>query len=753
MRADPALARDAPDAAGHGPADPPRPVQGPRGPRGIRARLVLLVLATLLPVLLFTGLLAWRFAAGERGAVERDILQRATALAREVDSEVDSVAAALRAVAASAEFRDADLPRLHAQLGAVSRLLGGPIAYRDTDGRLLLHSALPLDAPLPPTPLDAAFRAIPADTAVYVGDLATNPVGGQPVWGIVLPASDAAGRRRFLAIGLHPRALLPVLRRATPGPGWTTAVLDRNNRIVIRSARPDETIGQFVAGVRESAGLVWRTVNPDAVPVVAAGAALASGWTVAVSLPAATVDAPLRRAAYSLAAIGLATFAAAAGAALVVGGRIARSIGSLAAGAAALGAGRPMPPIRTDLREVAEVAEALSDAAATATARSAALADREAALARTQRLARVGGFEIEVTHGPDGPRFQNFRSPEYLLLHGLTPEAVEEPHLAWERRIHREDRDRVAAEFARAIAGREATYAQEYRIVTPAGELRSISARAEIERDEQGRARHIRGVHLDVTELRRAEARLRENEMALAAAEERLRLALEAGDLVAWEVDTASGIGTASSGHFRLLGLPMPPDGHSLLRDWEKVVLPEDRPVQDAARRRAMEGDGTYHAEIRIRRPVDGAIRWISSVGRRVPGTRRVIGVYADATERKAAEETLRARVRDAVAAAEAAQAPSPRPGNWKRWATLPVASRTTSTTSSRSSPPASRCCASARESPATRAPQGCSTGLPARRSAAPPSSRACSPSRAGRNCGWRWSMPPRSSPRSARWW
>ena len=208
------------------------------GSRGIRSRLLLLALATLLPVLAFAGLVAWRFAEAERAAVEREVLSRAAALAREVDGQVATVVGTLRALAASVEFQQADLPRLHGALVAVARVLGGPIAYRDEDGRLLLHSALPPpsapDAAPTATPLDAAFREIPPDAESYVGDLVTNPVGGAPVWGVVVPARDAEGRRRFLAIGLHPRALLETLRRAAPGQGWTAAIVDRASRVVIR---------------------------------------------------------------------------------------------------------------------------------------------------------------------------------------------------------------------------------------------------------------------------------------------------------------------------------------------------------------------------------------------------------------------------------------------------------------------------------------------------------------------------------------
>jgi hypothetical protein len=354
-------------------APPPEPLRQ-RGP-GIRTRLVLLALATLLPVLLFAGIVAWRFAEAERAAVERDVLLRATALAREVEAEVATAASALRALSASAAFREPDPTGLQATLVAVAGILGGPIAVRDAEGRILLHSALPPDALPAATPLDAAFRAIPRDADPYVGDLATNPVSGEPVWGVILPARDADGRVRFLALGRHPRVLLPVLRRATPGPGWTTAVVDRASRIVIRgTGREEMLIGETApSAFREGAGRVWRTVNPDGVPVVAAGAATAFGWTVGVSLPAAIVDAPLRRATFALGAMGLATLAAAAGLALLLGGRIARAVGALAGAAAALGAGRRAAVARSGLREVDEVAAALSEAASTAAARGDAL--------------------------------------------------------------------------------------------------------------------------------------------------------------------------------------------------------------------------------------------------------------------------------------------------------------------------------------------------------------------------------------------
>src|ERR1700742_144470 len=77
-----------------------------------------------------------------------------------------------------------------------------------------------------------------------------------------------------------------------------------------------------------------------------------------------------------------------------------------------------------------------------------ALQDREAELARIQRIARVGGVEVDFREG-----FKNRRSPEYLVIHGLPPDAIHESHEDWVNRIHPEDRERTVQNFIDAIKG------------------------------------------------------------------------------------------------------------------------------------------------------------------------------------------------------------------------------------------------------------------------------------------------------------
>src|SRR5437016_10684501 len=123
-----------------------------------------------------------------------------------------------------------------------------------------------------------------------------------------------------------------------------------------------------------------------------------------------------------------------------------------------------------------------------------ALQEREAELARIQRIARVGGLEIDFRDG-----VKNRRSPEYLHVHGLPPDAANETYEDWVNRIHPEDRERTTRHLFEVLKGKSEDYSAEYRIVRPSdGESRWIRVVAKIERDPAGRALRLVGADLDV---------------------------------------------------------------------------------------------------------------------------------------------------------------------------------------------------------------------------------------------------------------
>src|ERR1700760_4008607 len=139
---------------------------------------------------------------------------------------------------------------------------------------------------------------------------------------------------------------------------------------------------------------------------------------------------------------------------------------------------------------------------------SVALRDREAELARVQQIGRIGGLEVDLTTG-----FRNRRSPEYLHIHGLPPDAANESHEDWVRRIHPEDREANEKKFHDAVASDVRDYTVQYRIIRPSdGETRWISVKSTIERDANGRAIRLVGAHSDVTEQVEADLALRQSE-------------------------------------------------------------------------------------------------------------------------------------------------------------------------------------------------------------------------------------------------
>lgn len=264
--------------------------------------------------------------------------------------------------------------------------------------------------------------------------------------------------------------------------------------------------------------------------------------------------------------------------------------------------------------------------------RTAALAESEARLRRVQQIGRVGGFEIDLVTGA------NHRSAEYMRLQGRLPCAAQERHADWVHRLHPEDRARAEAIFLRAISdgSGETRYAQDYRILTPAGEIRWIAARAEIERDGTGRALRMVGAHVDVTELKAAQA-------AVAESATRLRAALAGARMGVWERDMAgSGCWDARAAEI-FAGFTS--DAIPERTDFLARIHPEDRAAYCAAVDAAIAPGGMdhYEVEFRMARP-DGRLCWVRSHGavvERDPAgghALRLAGVAQDITGQRVAE-------------------------------------------------------------------------------------------------------------------
>jgi PAS domain S-box-containing protein len=280
-----------------------------------------------------------------------------------------------------------------------------------------------------------------------------------------------------------------------------------------------------------------------------------------------------------------------------------------------------------------------------------ALREREAELARVQQIGRIGGLEVDLTTG-----FRNRRSPEYLLIHGLPPDAVHETHEDWVRRIHPDDREATEKKFRDAVAGGVRDYAVRYRIIRPSdGELRWISVKSTIERDADGKAVRLVGAHSDITEQVDAERALQQSE-----AEQR-KLAGQLAELNAtlaerveektrerdriWNVSQdlllvadRNGVWqTVNPAWTRTLGWS---EAELLNRTSQWLEHPDDGGVTRAHVEKLRSNTTTVRFESRFRHK-DGSYRWLSWTG--VSDNDCIYAVARDVTAEKAATDRLKA--------------------------------------------------------------------------------------------------------------
>jgi PAS domain S-box-containing protein len=280
-----------------------------------------------------------------------------------------------------------------------------------------------------------------------------------------------------------------------------------------------------------------------------------------------------------------------------------------------------------------------------------ALREREAELARVQQIGRIGGLEVDLRTG-----FRNRRSPEYLLIHGLPPDAVNETHEDWVQRVHPDDREATEKKFRDAVAGNVRDYTVRYRIIRPSdGEPRWISVKSTIERDADGNPMRLVGAHSDITEQVEAERALQQSE-----AEQR-KLAGQLAELNAtlaerveektrerdriWNVSQdlllvadRNGVWqTVNPAWTRTLGWS---EAELLNRTSEWLDHPDDGGITRAHVRKLLAGDTTVRFESRFRHK-DGTYRWLSWTG--VSDKDRIYAVARDVTADKAATDRLKA--------------------------------------------------------------------------------------------------------------
>ncbi|WP_437821047.1 PAS domain-containing protein [Sorangium sp. So ce1078] len=268
---------------------------------------------------------------------------------------------------------------------------------------------------------------------------------------------------------------------------------------------------------------------------------------------------------------------------------------------------------------------------------SESLRKNEERLRRASRAGRIGVWEMNVSSGTA------LWTPEACALFGHEggrPRGGPVEYECWIESIHPEDRESATRAVDRAIeqarAGLpDAQYKDEYRVLHVDGTILWLESSGAFERT--GHDLVMLGVVRDVTERKRVEEALRENEA-------RLRLALRAGQTGVWDWDFVTDRVVWSDEMYGVFGLP-PGTFEGTFEAFGRMVHPDDRKRIQAELEAAIEGRAGYDNEFRVVRP-DGQIRWITNLGivqhDEAGKPRSMVGTATDITEKRAAADAIR---------------------------------------------------------------------------------------------------------------
>lgn len=252
-----------------------------------------------------------------------------------------------------------------------------------------------------------------------------------------------------------------------------------------------------------------------------------------------------------------------------------------------------------------------------------------------QDMTDIGGWSVDLRDGrPDEATWTDGLYDLFGLSRDTAP-PVEDVFSYY----HPEDRERHRAAVDRAVDTGEG-WDQELRLIDTEGAVRWVRniGRPVV---EDGTVVEIHGAIQDITEWRAFQEELRRSR-------ERLRMAVEAGNIGTWDLDLDTGRVVFNRQWAEMLGY----DRDALafhFRTWEDLVHPEDLERAMGALHEYLAGDSdTYAPEIRMRTK-GGDWKWVQSIGKVVDrdedGTvTRAAGVHLDIDERKRAEQVLQDR-------------------------------------------------------------------------------------------------------------
>ncbi|MES2899212.1 MAG: response regulator [Pseudomonadota bacterium] len=321
----------------------------------------------MIPTIIGFAALTYDSFKRERGSLLEDAHRMAQSLLMSVERDLQTAETAARALASSPSLAAGDLKAFHAQARSILRpeLSATAFVLSDAEGRQLMNTRLAFGLALPANAnaemIRRAFKTGDATTS----DLSRSSAAHPWVASVDVPVYRDGEVIYILSAQLGPERLRSLIDDLDLPRHWIAGILDSKHTFVARSINAEKYIGrsstaQLQNALNESNGGAAEMTTLEGLRMLTVfSRSPERRWSATLGVPRDAAYEALRgsisNVVLSVAALLTIGFITA----WIIGGKIGRSVRALRTPAVALGRGEAVTIPRLDIREAAEVGEAL----------------------------------------------------------------------------------------------------------------------------------------------------------------------------------------------------------------------------------------------------------------------------------------------------------------------------------------------------------------------------------------------------------
>jgi signal transduction histidine kinase len=332
----------------------------------LERRLFWIVVAGLLPLILLAFATLLYNAQTQRRQQIQAAENTMRSVMASVDAELRTSLASLDALAASPRLQAHDFTGFYAEARALleRRPAWANIVLSDPTSQHIVNVRLPMGEPLPrsidPGAVEATVRAgVPG-----VGNLIWSPVLNMYVFAVRLPIREGDRIPYVLTAVVRPEAVLEIVKRHVLPEGATVAVLDGHRTVVARTRGQAQWVGKppspsFLQMLERGENSAVTTTLEGVSVYTVYHRSTETGWSAAIGIPTATVDAPVMRSYTVLGGSVLASILLGLGAAFFTGRTVTGPMRKLERAASAVARGEAPMLTETELPEIRQAMLAL----------------------------------------------------------------------------------------------------------------------------------------------------------------------------------------------------------------------------------------------------------------------------------------------------------------------------------------------------------------------------------------------------------